>query len=89
MTPLSTFSIPVMLHGLSGAPSNLELRKKRGVARLAFNDIGLAGLMGDVDAGYARDVARNSPVCTGHLLRSLQRDLRGDPAVLPRHPGAL
>jgi len=66
-TPLLTFNIPIMLHGLLGTPGNLELRKRRGVARLTFNDAGLAGLMGDVDAGHAHDVARNSPVCAGHL----------------------
>ena len=60
-TPLSIFSISVMLHGLLGTPSNLELRnvEKWGVARLAFNDIGLAGLVGDVDAGHARDATKN------------------------------
>ena len=37
---------------LLGTPSNLELRKRRGMARLAFNDVGLAGLVGDVDVGH-------------------------------------
>jgi len=61
-----------------GDPVNLELRKRRGVARLASNDVGLAGVMGDVDAGHARDVARNSHICAGHLWGSIQRDLRAD-----------
>jgi len=72
------FNIPVTFHGLAG---------------LAFNDVGLAGLMGDVDAGHTRDTARNSPACVGHLWGSLRRDLRadlrGDPAVLSCHPRAL
>ena len=38
---------------LLGTPSNLELRKRRGVVRLAFNDIGLTGLVGDVDVDHA------------------------------------
>ena len=33
-----------------GNPSNLDLRKRKGVAKLAFNDVGLAGLVEDVDA---------------------------------------
>jgi len=45
MTPLLTFNILVMLYGLLETSSNLKLRKRRGVARLAFNDVGLAGLM--------------------------------------------
>ena len=36
-----------------GTPGNLELRKRRGVTRLAFNDVDLAGLVGDVDVGHA------------------------------------
>jgi len=47
---LLTFSISVTLCGLLGTLDNLELRKKKGVSRLAFNDVGLAGLVGDVDA---------------------------------------
>jgi len=62
---LSMFSIPVTLHGLLGTPSNLELRKRRGVVRLAFNDVGLAGLVGDVDVNHVRDAARNGAVCAG------------------------
>ena len=69
--PLSMFSIPVMFHGLLGTPDNLELRKRRGVARLAFNDVGLTGLVGDVDADHARDTARNGAICAGHLWGSL------------------
>jgi len=65
--PLSTFSIPVTLHVLSGTLGNLELRKRRGVVRLAFNDVGLAGLAGDVDADHVRDATRNGTVCAGHL----------------------
>jgi len=61
------FSIPVTLHGLFGTPGNLELRKRRGVARLAFNDVGLASLVGDVDAGHACDAAINDAVGVGHL----------------------
>ena len=60
-------SISVTVHGSLGTTGNLELRKRRGVARLAFNNVGLAGLMGDVDAGHARDAARNDVVCIGHL----------------------
>ena len=92
---MSTFSISVILHGLLGNPDNLELRnvERRGVARLAFNDVGLAGLVGDVDVDHARDAARNGAVCVGHLWGSLRRDLRvdlrGDPVVLPCHPRAL
>ena len=67
--PLSTFSILVTLHGLLGTPDNLKLRnlEGRGMVRLAFNDVGLAGLVGDVDAGHARDAARNGLICAGHL----------------------
>ena len=52
---MSIFSIPVMFHGLLGAPGNLKLRnlERRGTARLAFIFVGLAGLVGDVDVGYA------------------------------------
>jgi len=45
VSPLSMLDIPVTLHRLLGTPGNLELRKKKGVAKLAFNDVGLAGLM--------------------------------------------
>ena len=47
-----TFSIPVTLHGLLGTLDNLDLRnlERRGTVRLAFNIVGLAGLVGDVDA---------------------------------------
>ena len=64
--PLSTFSIPVTLYGLLRTPDNLELRKKRGVVRLAFNDVGLA-VVRDIDVDHARDAARNGSVCAGHL----------------------
>jgi len=60
-----------MLHGLLGTPGNLELRKRKGVAKLAFNDVGLAGLMGDVDVGLTCDAANHDALCTGHLWRSL------------------
>ena len=66
VTPLSTFSISVTLYRLLEIPGNLELRKRRGVARLAFNDIGIAGLVGDVDVGYACDAAKNGVVYAGH-----------------------
>ena len=60
---------------------------------LTFNNVGLAGLVGDIDASHVRDVTRNSPVCVGHLWRSLQRDLRADLredlTVLSCHPEAL
>jgi len=86
------FSIPVTLYELLGTPGNLELRKRKGVARLDFNDIDLVGLVGDVDADHERDAARNGAVCVGHLWESLRKDLRtnlqGDPAVLSCHPGA-
>jgi len=94
-SPLSTFSIPVTIHELLGIPNNLELRnvERRGVARLAFNDVGLAGLVENVDRGHARDATRNGSVCADHIWRSLRRDLGadlwGDPAVLSRHPRAL
>jgi len=48
------------------------------VARLAFNDVGLAGLVGDVDAGHARDATKNSSVYASHLWGSLWRDLEAD-----------
>ena len=93
MSPLSTFGIPVTLHRLLGSPDNLELRKRKGMVRLTFNDIGLAGHVGDVDAGHARVATRNGAVCVGHLWGSLPRDLRadlcGDPTVLPCHSRAL
>jgi len=41
------------------------------MARLAFIDVGLAGLVGDVDAGHAGDAARNGVVCIGHPWGSL------------------
>ena len=61
------------LHGLMGTLGNLELRnvESRGVARLAFDDLGLAGLMGDVDVGHTSDVTKNGSVCANHLRRSL------------------
>jgi len=65
------FSILVMLHGLLGTPGNLELRKRRGVVRLAFNDVGIAGLVRDVDADHAHDAAINNAACAGHLWESL------------------
>ena len=84
--PLSTFGILVTLYGLLGTPDNLELRKRKGVAGLTFNNVGLAGLVGDIDAGLTCDAASNDALCTGHLQRSLRRDLRtdlrGDLAVL-------
>ena len=51
----ATFSIPVTLHGLLGILGNLELRKRRDVERLAFNDVGLTSLVGDVNAGHTHD----------------------------------
>jgi len=48
------------------------------VTKLAFNDIGLAGLVGDVTAGLARDATKNDALCAGHLRGSLRRDLRAD-----------
>jgi len=68
---LSTLSILVTLHGLLETPGNLELRKGRDMARLAFNDIGLADLVGDVDADHARNAARNGTACAGYLWGSL------------------
>ena len=50
VSPLSTFGILFTLQGLLGTPDNLELRKRKDVARLAYNDVGLTSLMGDVDA---------------------------------------
>ena len=56
---LSTFDISVTLHGLLGTPGNLELRKTKGEAKSAFNNVGLVGLVGDVDAGLTYDAVRN------------------------------
>ena len=52
--PLSTVSISVILNELLETPGNLELRnlERRGTVRLAFITIGLAGLVGDIDAGH-------------------------------------
>jgi len=56
------------------------------VARLAFKDVSLVGLVGDVDAGHTRYTVRNSlfyaPQFCGSLHRDLGADLRGDPAML-------
>jgi len=41
-----------------GTPDNLELRKRRDVAILAFNDVGLTSLVGDVNAGHAHDAQK-------------------------------
>jgi len=66
----------------------LELRKRKDVAKLAFNDVGPMGLVGDVNTGLVRDAARNDALCTSYLRESPQRDLkvdlRGNLAVLPR-----
>ena len=58
MTPLSIFNILIALHRLLETPDNLELRniERRGVARLSFNDVSLAGLMGNVDVGHFGEV---------------------------------
>jgi len=64
-SPLSTFDIPVTLYGLLETPGNLELRKRKGVAGLTFHNVGLAGLMGDIDTDLARDAARNNALCAG------------------------
>jgi len=85
------FSIPVILHGLLGTPGNLELRKRRSVERLAFNDVGFAGLVVNVDAYHTRDqkwrcLRRPS---LGSLRRNLRADLLGDPVILSWHPRAL
>ena len=69
--PLSMFNIPVTLYGLLGTPGNLELRERKGVVRLTFNDAGLVGLVGDVDADQSHNVARNGAVYEGHLLGNL------------------
>ena len=62
------------------------------MAGLTFNNVGLAGLVRDVDAGLARDAASNDALCAGHVRRSLRRgprvNLQGGLAVLPR-PEAL
>jgi len=65
-TPLLTFSISITLHGLLATPGNLELRnvERRGVIKLAFNDV---GLVGDGDAGHTRDATKNGSVCASHL----------------------
>ena len=41
------------------------------MVRLAFNDVDLAGLVGNVDAGQAADTAKNGVVWAGHLWRIL------------------
>ena len=71
VSPLSMFGLSVTLHGLLDTSGNLELRKRKGVAKSAFNDVGLAGLMGEVDAGLTCDAASNDALCVGHLRRSL------------------
>ena len=63
-----------MLYRLLGIPGNLELRMRKGVVGLTFNNVGLAGLVGDIDAGLARDAANNDALCAGHVRRSLRRD---------------
>ena len=73
-----TFGIPVMLYGLLETSGNLEVRKRKGVAGLTFNNVGLAGLVGDVDAGLTCDAASNDALCAGRLWRSLRRGLRMD-----------
>jgi len=60
-----------MLYGLLEPPGNVELRKRKGVAKLAFDDVGLAGLMGDVDADLTCDAASHDALCIGHLQRTL------------------
>ena len=50
-SPVSMFGISVILHGLLGTTSNLELRKREGMAGWTFNNAGLVGLMGDIDTG--------------------------------------
>jgi len=70
-SPLLTFSISITLYGLLGTPGNLELRKGKDVAGLTFNNVGLAGLVGDVDAGLTCDAANNDALYAGHLRRSL------------------
>ena len=77
-SPLSTFAILVTFHWLLGTPGNLELRKRKGVARLTFNNVGLAGLVRDVDVGLTCDAASNDALCTGYVQRSLRRDPRAD-----------
>ena len=68
---LLTFGIPVMLYGLLETSGNLEVRKRKGVAGLTFNNVGLAGLVRDVDTGLTCDAANNDALCVGHLRRSL------------------
>jgi len=58
---LSTFDIPVTLYGLLGTPGNLELRKRKGIAGLTVNNVGLTGLVRDVDVGFTCDIAGTMP----------------------------
>ena len=71
-----------------GTPSNLELSKKMGVNGPTVNNVDLAGLVGDVDAGLTCDMSYHDVLCTDRIRRGLQRDLRadlcGDFAVLSR-----
>jgi len=66
---LLMFNILVIFRGLLGTLGNLELRnaKRRGMTRLAFNNVGLAGLVKDIDVGHVGDVARNSALAQAIL----------------------
>jgi len=63
------------------------------MARLTFIVVGLAGLVGDIDASHTGYAAKSGLVCADHSCGSLQRDLRadlwGDPAILSRHSRTL
>jgi len=63
-------------HGLLGTVGKLELRnvERRGVGRLAFNDVGLRVSWETLTC----DVARNGPVCVCQLWESLRRDSGAD-----------
>ena len=58
---LSMFDIPVIHYGLLGTPGNLELRKRKGIAGLTVNNVGLMGLVRDVDVGFTCDTVSTMP----------------------------
>ena len=75
---MSTLGVSVTSPGLLEIPGNLELRKRAGVADLTVNNVGVMGLMGDVDAGLTCDTSGHDVLCTDCIRRSLRRDLRAD-----------
>ena len=70
-SPLSIFGVPVTPYGLLGTPGNLGLRKRTGVSRLNANNVGLAGLVGDVDADLMCDASRHDVLRIDRIQGSL------------------